>query len=314
MPRAGSPPPLPPGVTPLEPMNIGEVADPKFAVLPDPHTAFVKRSERLAALADGHELGDYLRYLSRLVLAQYEIQAGLPPVRLPPEEDLAQAREFGMPPLSVGRFEPDEAADATLAALLQAAAAFTPAGPGREAVDRLARLDRDTRRDLMTAVLMETMVEDFGIAERVLVAAALQVHFTRLAARLDADRLVEVADSACPCCGSAPVASMVVGWSGAYGSRYCCCSLCSTAWHVVRIRCLLCGTDKGIAYHGIEGGSDVVKAETCDGCHAYVKILHQHKDPRLEPFADDVASLGLDMLLREEDWRRASENPFLLGY
>jgi FdhE protein len=43
-------------------------------------------------------------------------------------------------------------------------------------------------------------------------------------------------------------------------------------------------------------------------------ILHQHKDPEFEPFADAVATLGLDILLREDGYRRGGVNPFLLGY
>jgi FdhE protein len=58
----------------------------------------------------------------------------------------------------------------------------------------------------------------------------------------------------------------------------------------------------------------LVKAETCGSCRGYVKILHQHKDPALDPVADDVASLGLDVLLRETGYRRGAVNPFLLGY
>ena len=34
----------------------------------------------------------------------------------------------------------------------------------------------------------------------------------------------------------------------------------------------------------------------------------------LDPVADDVASLGLDLLLRKEGFHRGSANPFLLGY
>jgi FdhE protein len=45
-----------------------------------------------------------------------------------------------------------------------------------------------------------------------------------------------------------------------------------------------------------------------------VKILHQHKNVALDPVADDVASLGLDLLLREGEYRRGSVNLFLLGY
>ena len=127
-----------------------------------------------------------------------------------------------------------------------------------------------------------------------IVAAALQVHFARLAARLDPATLVPVGDGVCPACGGAPVASAIVGWPGAHGTRFCACSLCATQWHVVRIKCVLCGSTKGIAYQELDGGPDTVKAETCENCHGYVKILQQQKDPALDPVADDVATLGLD--------------------
>jgi FdhE protein len=45
-----------------------------------------------------------------------------------------------------------------------------------------------------------------------------------------------------------------------------------------------------------------------------VKIIHKHKDAILDPVADDVATLALDLLLRESGYRRGAVNPFLLGY
>ena len=56
-----------------------------------------------------------------------------------------------------------------------------------------------------------------------------------------------------------------------------------------------------------------MKAECCDNCGSYVKIFYQRDNPSLDPVADDVASLGLDMLMRGEPYRRAAFNPFLLG-
>jgi FdhE protein len=108
--------------------------------------------------------------------------------------------------------------------------------------------------------------------------------------------------------------SLVVGWEGAHGTRFCACALCGTLWNYVRIKCTLCGTTKGIAYQGIEGDAGTIKAETCESCRGYVKILHQHKDPALDPIADDVATLALDLLLRDAGLRRGAVNPFLLGY
>ena len=64
----------------------------------------------------------------------------------------------------------------------------------------------------------------------------------------------------------------------------------------------------------IEGTESNVQAETCEECHSYAKILYQNKEPGLEPFADDVATLALDLLVREAGYQRSAFNPYLLGY
>jgi len=117
-----------------------------------------------------------------------------------------------------------------------------------------------------------------------------------------------------PDCGSGPMTSSVVGWPKAHNTRFCTCSLCGTMWNVVRVRCLLCSSTDGISYRAIEGKQDTVKTETCDKCRGYVKILHQVQDPALEPLADDVATLSLDMLMAEDGWKRGGQNPLLMGY
>ena len=69
---------------------------------------------------------------------------------------------------------------------------------------------------------------------------------------------------------------------------------------------------RGIAYQQIHGSDGAVKAETCDECGTYTKVLYLEKDHRLEPFADDLASYALDVLVEEAGWRRATPNPFLM--
>ena len=81
----------------------------------------------------------------------------------------------------------------------------------------------------------------------------------------------------------------------------------------MRITCLACGSTKGIGYRSPEE-DDTVKAEVCDSCRSWVKILYQNRNPALEPVADDVASLGLDLLMQDTEYRRAGFDPFLLGY
>jgi FdhE protein len=218
-----------------------------------------------------------------------------------------------MPPLDRTRFTADAALDATLDRLLALAATIDMPDNARAAIERASGADAAARDEMVRSVLADAIPVE-TLADHVYIAAALQVHFARLAARLDPAALVPIGDGVCPACGGAPVASAIVGWKGAHGTRFCTCSLCATQWHVVRIKCVLCESTAGIAYEELDGGPDTVKAETCESCHCYVKILHQHKNPQLEPVADDVATLGLDILLRENGYRRGAVNPFLLGY
>jgi FdhE protein len=292
---------------------IGEVAEPPFARLPDPSTLFQVRAERFQELSGRHELAPFLRFLSGISSCQHRLQDGLPDADFPANDDRERAREHGMPPLDRNRFTADAAFDATLGRLLQLAADVDMPDTARLALTRVVEADAAVRVATARAVLAnEIPVEEF--AGHVFVAAALQVHYARLASRLDAKKLVPVGDGACPSCGGAPVASMVVGWSGAHNSRFCVCSLCAAQWHYVRIKCTLCSSTKGISYREVEGGDGTIWAETCESCRGYVKILHQHKNIALDPVADDVASLGLDLLLREGEYRRGSVNPYLLGY
>jgi len=292
---------------------IGDVVEPPFARLPDPAVLFAARAERFRAVAEGHKLGPYLRFLGALSDCQHRLQGGLPEPDMPADDARAQAREHGMPPLDRSHFTADAALDATLDRLFSLAAEIDMPDSARAALDRARAADAAARDEMVRSVLADSIPVE-TMADHVYVAAALQVHFARAAARLDATALVPVGEGACPSCGGAPVASAIVGWSGAHGARFCTCSLCATQWHVVRIKCVLCDSTKGIAYQELEGGNVNVKAETCENCHGYVKILYQQKDPALDPVADDVASLGLDLLLRESGYRRGAVNPFLLGY
>ncbi|MDX8465415.1 formate dehydrogenase accessory protein FdhE [Mesorhizobium sp. VK23B] len=295
-----------------DPTAIGEVSAPPFARLPEPVLLFSRRAERWNALAAGHDLGSYLRFLAALADAQHRIQEGLAEPEMPDAAARERARSFGMPPLDRGNLAPDAAAE-TLDRLIVAASEIKKTVAAADALDRLKQATPAKRGDMVRNVLADAIPME-ALAEHVYVAAALQVHFARLAARLDARALVPVGDGACPACGSPPTSSIIVGWQGAHGARFCACSLCGTLWNYVRIKCTLCGSTKGIGYQEVDGGPGTVKAETCDSCGCYVKILHQHKDPGLDPVADDVATLGLDILVREGGYRRGSFNPFLIGY
>lgn len=307
-----SPPGIPGGLQP-DPSAIGGVQQPPFVRLPDPASLFGNRARRLAALAEQSDLKPYLLFLSGLTKAQHAVQADLPEPTLPAAVDIDRARDFGMPPLDRSAFTMGPDFDVTLQRLLAAAQAVEMPAAAKDALQRVTQAAASEREVMVRNVLAMSIPVD-ALAEHAFVAAALQLHFTRLAARLDGTRLVPVGDGACPCCGAPPVSSLVVGWPVAHGARYCACSLCGTLWNYVRIRCTQCGSTKGISYPEIEGSSGTIKAETCDSCRTYVKVLYQDKEPLLEPLADDVASLGLDLLMQDGPYRRAAFNPFLLGY
>lgn len=296
-----------------DPALIGGVAKPLFVCLPEPEAVFEKRAQRFRMLADGHDLKSYLLFLADLCEVQHGIQAGLPPAQLPAPDALARAREFEMPPLDRNRFAADAACDATLHALCSGIGlrALTPAA--QAALHKVRNADAAVPAVMMQAVLSDAIPVE-ALAEHVFVAAALQVHFARLAAQLDADELVAVADGVCPVCGGPPASSLVVSWRGAGGARYCVCALCATHWNYIRAKCCVCGSTKDITYQEIAGGPGTIKAECCGECRTYVKVLHHQKDPALDPIADDVASLGLDLLVRETGLRRGGVNPFLIGY
>jgi FdhE protein len=290
------------------------MAKPPFAVLPDPPSLFETRSRRLASLAPGHRLEPYLLFLAEVTHAQHDVAAApdLPPALLPPADRIARALEHGMPPVSRALFEPDAGVMVTIERLLDRLATADMPAETAAVVAGLRTAPPDERRRNVHETLMDTEPAD-DLARRALIAAGLQVHFTRLAAQVNADALKLVAEGACPVCGSPPMTSAVVGWPKAHNTRFCTCSLCATMWNVVRVKCLVCTSTDGISFREIEGSANV-KAETCDKCRSYVKILHQVNDSALDPMADDVASLGLDMLLAQEGWKRGGHNPFLLGY
>lgn len=290
------------------------VAHAPRVVLPAGAQLFAERAARFAQLARDHMLGPYLQLMARVCRAQAEAfgARAAPPVS---ESALAASRAYGMPPLAALSHERDvqwrDDLNAIIAALRPQADA-----PLAAALERLAGLDDPAREALADRVLAGSAGDED--AEQVpLVGAALQVYFTRRAAML-APADVGNCDVAtvCPVCGTRPVASVVRIGGAQANLRYLVCALCSTEWNMVRVKCSACEEDKSVGYLSIEEpnrapGEAAVRAETCDECKSYLKILYQEKDPLLEPMADDLATLALDLLVDERGYARSGPN-FLL--
>jgi len=296
-----------------DPSIIGNIAKPPFVKLPDPARLFADRAARFRALATGHQLETYLKLLAGISQAQSDIQQGLPEVQLPESSVLERAKEHNMPPLDRGAFNPGDAFDQAFDRLLSAAEHLEMPPEARAALTHVRGVER-AARDMMIHNVLADAIPFEALAEHVFVAAAIQVHFARLAVKLDPKSLVEIGHGICPCCGGAPSSTMIVGWAGADGTRFCSCATCGTLWNYIRVQCTLCGSNKKIQYQEVEGYDGQVKAEICEECRGYVKMLYQQKNRDIEPIADDVATLGLDILVQELGFRRGGVNPFLIGY
>ena len=283
-------------------------SDPPYAKVPLPQRLFKLRAKRFAAVAVDSDIGEYLTFLAAVSSAQDRTveAAALPPL----PDNVAQSLEHRMPPLSRD-LAGEAGALATLDRLLaDLTARELPEGP-RAIVEAFAHLEREERQRLLQTVA-DGVYEIERLGESAVAAAALQVWYALHAARIDENALRNVGETICPCCGSAPTSSMIVDWPNAQGNRYLTCSLCCTMWNLVRVKCTACGSEKGISYRSVEGSTGDIAAEVCESCQSYAKHLVQTKNASLEPVVDDVASYGLDMMLREDGWRRAGLNPFLI--
>ncbi len=281
-------------------------------LLPVRSSVFADRAERFDALAANHKLADWLHFLGHLTRAQHEALQSLP--ELPPlsAAALEQAREHHMPPLNAtAAVRPAVWRDV----LRQLIAALLPHAPEASVplLTALAAAD-DIRLEALADGLLHGEPDPAAAGELPLVAAALQVVFTAQAARLESDQRQKLdTPGVCPCCGSLPVASLVRLGAAVNNLRYLHCSLCNTEWNVPRATCTACGGDKGLAQHQIEGSNGAVRAETCDSCKSYLKIAYQDKDPRIDPVADDLATLALDLLVDEAGYGRSGPNLLLVN-
>lgn len=296
-----------------DPSVVGGVPKPPLAFLPEPVALFQARAKRFAFLAQSNELAPYLNFLAELSRLQARLAATLPAPGPLPQEQVAKASAAGMPPIDRRALAEDTALAECLQALLQGATELDMPEPARQALDSVRAADARARQLLLGNVLADTIPAE-ETAAHLFVAAAVQVHLSRLAASLDVDMLVPVAVGLCPACGGRPASSSVMGMQGIENIRYASCGCCATRWNEVRVKCLCCGSTKGISYRSVGTTEATVKAELCGECKSWVKIFYQVKNASLDPIADDVGSLGLDMLMRDTGFTRGSFNPYIVGY
>ncbi|MTV39886.1 formate dehydrogenase accessory protein FdhE [Duganella radicis] len=300
-------------------------------LLPEARSLFTARAARLRQLANnqikgipvGETLAGYLNMMAALVDAQATAIRSLPAdtFAMPDAATIQLAIDHHMPPLPVSGQRP-AMWRRVFDAILDQLDALAAGQPQLAAVlAELRALDTAQLEGCADAVLAE-LTEGVHPLHAPFVAAAIQVMWTMRASQLDG-RSVQplVTNTLCPVCGAHPVASVIRIGGQSQGYRYLQCSCCSSEWHMVRVKCSCCEGTAKVAYQSIDqeleaenkanDPSKVARAETCDECHTYRKIFNQEHDFYVDPLADDLASLALDLLVGEAGYARASGNPLL---
>jgi FdhE protein len=310
------------------------IGDMPYFHWPERSTVFAERAMRLRQLASGHAMGDFLGFMADVAQAQQARLLACPPVPIPDGKALDRAARDGVPPLPAIDWPRGAAWHGLLRALVADLQPRAPAG-AQAALARLASAD-DVFLERQADALLTGVMAGLDLACAPIVAAALQVVWTHMVLEVQKNhaslgqpfgRLDD--ETVCPCCGSRPTASITRTVGDSQGQRYLHCSLCGMQWHMVRIKCTHCQSIKTLAYQSLDtaqasddedaaeatsrrAAQAAVQAETCDDCGHYLKIVHTERDPFVDPCADDLASLTLDLLVSETGKLRHGVNLMLL--
>lgn len=272
-------------------------------LLPPPQDLFTRRGDRFRHLAPGHSLELWLSYLATISNTQ---QKALDTLASGPFDwfDTVQPAELSATPSVLAK----------VALMYEMLVSQGPATTGLDTVAPAPRLSEDALRLSVARNHALALGQTDGSGRDLtdlMVAAAMQVVWTTVAQQITATDLNPANSELCPVCGSAAVGSIVLSGEGKAGLRFQQCCLCSSRWNVVRAHCTLCAEGSKVQYLSLEGKQQAIAAETCEHCHGYAKICFQDKDLDVDPIADDLATLSLDVLVGEEGLGRAAPNLLL---
>jgi len=268
--------------------------------LPSRANVFADRAARLRALAKNHPMAGYLEFSALLADAQHALVNDGPPMPLPAPMVIAQCIEHGMPPLNFRGHMRNARWRAGLRRLLHTISRQT-SGAQYEVVIALEG-ECDEFFETQASKLLAGVRQGLHVAGAPFIGAALQAYFTQLVIEMGEQSFPRIETATvCPCCGSRPTASVVRIGAKDAGYRFLHCALCNAEWHMVRIKCSNCESTRGISYLHIDDGAPVdkhpVAVEVCEECGTYLKVCYMDRDPNVDPVADDLASLPLDLLV-----------------
>lgn len=273
---------------------------------PPGQQVFTRRAERLLTLAQGHAMADFLQCCAAIAQAQQACHDSLAEQAVSSTASLRDilARLHQAPGLALG-------------------------DSSHSAIHCLLAMEDDALQALATSLRTGTAAANPALhAGLPLLGAALQVQAVISARQRDLGRLQHIESDHCPVCHAPPVASLLRRGDSGHAVRYACCSQCASEWHVTRVKCLGCGNTRQLQYRSLAHRDAepaapnhkqphqhraVQEAECCDSCHGELKIVSTLLDPLAEPFADDLASLMLDMLAGEAGYGRIGVNPYFIA-
>jgi FdhE protein len=279
-------------------------------LLPNVQHLYSHRATRLRQLAVDHDMADYLLFVAGLVEVQQALLLDSPlPAHL--SSGLAARIGNGQVPLA----DPALLAEDYWKQLLrQITDRLYPTANAtiQKVLDELRDVDAQALEALAHSLLSGAHSPS-GSGQGVFVWAALSLYFTQLAAQLPATGKASLGEQRqhCPVCAGIPVSSVIMTGAQA-GLRYLHCSLCSSQWHMVRVKCSNCEQTGHIDYWSLDELNTAIKAESCGDCQTYLKALYLEHDHEAEALADDLASLALDGQMQQQGFARSGLNPFLL--
>lgn len=272
---------------------------------PQTTTLFAQRAARCDALAPQSAMSDWLRFIGRLARQQ---DLGAHRFGDQAADLLAQATAAKQ--LQVAKLISTRQWHALLHFILEGLRVDAPA-PLAEAIARLLARSSAEQADIAT-LLLNGEVAQPQLAEATLLGGAIELAATLAASAFQCDKHHAVATH-CPCCNGAPVASVLTpaGSGGDGNLRYLVCGTCNTEWHHVRTQCVHCGHGGQLVYSHLDERPLAWRAETCTACGTYLKLFLREHTADLDPVADDLASLDLDLALGQEGLLRRGANLFL---
>ena len=260
---------------------------------PDLREVYARRAARLRSLAPGHELAAWLGFAAAVTDAQ-KAAIGAPDAAGLDVVAIARSGDW-----LVG-----------LALILEHVAEEVADQPELQTHLRdLSALGVDACKDAAVA-LAEGRFTDVDPAHAPLIWAALSLHVAQIARLMPLPPKGDAETVDCPVCGTAPVASHI-HTGDLQGLRYLHCAMCECEWHMVRAKCSCCGDASDLDYLSFDTPEAATRAEACNVCKGYLKIVSAERDQDVEAVADDL-QIALDDAAQAEGFGRTGFNPFAL--